>query len=54
MKSLLDKDFRYVHSTSTNVKETFERVRREREKVRAESQQKVADIKRKGKTCSER
>jgi hypothetical protein len=51
MKSLLDKDFRYVHSSSTNVRATFDRVRREREKAAAETQQKVAAINRnKGKT----
>ena len=31
MKSILDKSFRYVPSHATNVKETWERVRREQE-----------------------
>ena len=45
MKSLLDPSFKYVHSSSTNVKETFERVRREQQQTAAETAQKVAAIK---------
>jgi hypothetical protein len=31
MKSILDRSFRYVPSHSTDVRKTFERIRRERE-----------------------
>ena len=36
MKSVLDSSFRYTPSTETDVRKTFERIRRER---RAESQE---------------
>ena len=41
MKSILDRSFRYRPSYATNVRETFERVRREME---AAAQQKVVQL----------
>jgi hypothetical protein len=41
MKSLLDKDFRYVPSGSTDLKETFRRVRERQEK---EAEAKAAKV----------
>ena len=35
MKSILDRSFRYVPSHSTDVRKTFERIRREREAAQA-------------------
>lgn len=33
MRSILDPDFRYVDSTHTDIRKTFERVRKERQKA---------------------
>ena len=41
MKSLLDKDFKYVPSNSTDLKETFRRVRDRQEKEAKEKAAKV-------------
>lgn len=41
MKSLLDKDFKYVQSGSTDLKETFKRVREEQKK---EAEAKAAKV----------
>jgi len=54
MKSLLDKDFPYVHSTRTDVRKTFDRIRREREKAAADTAQKVAQLKRGRAPCSQK
>lgn len=37
MKSILDRSFRYTPSHATDVRKTFERIRRERETVQAPS-----------------
>jgi hypothetical protein len=36
MKSILDPSFRYVPSTSTDLRKTFSRVRREMQRARAQ------------------
>lgn len=41
MKHIYDKDFRYVQSTSTDVKETFKRVRERQEKEAEAKAEKV-------------
>lgn len=41
MKSILEKDFRYVQSGSTDLKETFRRVRERQEKEAKEKAAKV-------------
>jgi hypothetical protein len=33
MKSILDKDFKYVHSSKTNVQKTFDRIRKEQKEA---------------------
>lgn len=33
MKSILDKDFKYIHSSKTNVQRTFERIRKEQKEA---------------------
>lgn len=33
MKSILDKDFKYVPSTKTDVRKTFDRIRKEQKSV---------------------
>lgn len=33
MKSILDKDFKYVHSSKTNVSKTFDRIRKEQKEA---------------------
>lgn len=43
-KSILDPDFKYVPSTSTDLRKTFARVRREMAKAASERQQKVTPI----------
>lgn len=40
MKSILDKDFKYTNSAQTNIRKTFQRVRRE---LRAEQSAKAND-----------
>ena len=45
MKSLLDKDFKYVPSNSTDLKSTFERVRKRQELEAKEKAAKVSEIK---------
>ena len=37
MKSILDRSFRYTPSHATDVRKTFERIRREQETTRAPS-----------------
>lgn len=44
MKSLLDKDFRYVQANSTDLKETFKRVRERQEKEAKEKAEKVKPL----------
>ena len=36
MKRLLDKSFKYVHSSKTDLKKTFARIRREQEEAKRE------------------
>lgn len=50
MKHILDKDFRYVHSSSTDIKKTFDRVRREQEQARTN----VTQIKKGRAPCSQK
>lgn len=45
MKSLLDPTFKYVPSGSTDLKETFRRVRERQEKEAKEKAEKVQEIK---------
>jgi hypothetical protein len=33
MKSILDKDFKYVHSSKTNLQKTFDRIRKEQKET---------------------
>lgn len=44
MKSILDPSFKYVSSTSTDLRKTFARIRREQQKVKAEQEAKVQPI----------
>lgn len=47
MKRIYDKEFRYVPAASTDIRKTFERVRRQQRKNTAEVEQKVAQLPRK-------
>lgn len=33
MKSILDKEFKYIHSSKTNVQRTFDRIRKEQKEA---------------------
>lgn len=44
MKSILDPAFRYVPSTSTDLRKTFARVRREQRQAAEERTKKVAQL----------
>ncbi len=46
MKRITDKSFRYVPAAATDIKKTFERVRREQRKNAAEAAVKVQPLKR--------
>jgi hypothetical protein len=43
MKSILDKSFRYVPAAATDVKATFERVKKEREEQKRREQEQKLD-----------
>lgn len=43
-KSILDKDFKYVRSTDTDLRKTFARIRREQAKVIVKQQQVVRPL----------
>lgn len=48
VKSILDKSFKYRDSANTDIRKTFERIRREQEaKKRAEQQHRIISISRK-------
>jgi hypothetical protein len=47
MKSILDRSFRYVPAARTDIKRTFERIRREQREAEAQRKIKVTELKRK-------
>jgi hypothetical protein len=51
MKSILDRSFRYIPSHATDVRKTFERVRKEREAKLAAPMHAVVPLKREQKTA---
>jgi hypothetical protein len=50
-KRLFDPSFRYTPSHSTDIRKTFERVRRETEATRRQAEQTVLQIKREKKSA---
>ena len=51
MKHILDRSFRYTPSHSTDIRKTFDRLRREREAARRQAEQTVLQIKREKKSA---
>lgn len=47
MKSILDRSFKYTPAAKTDIRKTFERIRRERESNERERAAKVAPISKK-------
>jgi len=43
VKSILDKSFRYVPAAATDLKATFERIRKERDEAERKQQEKTQD-----------
>ena len=48
MKTILDPTFRYVPSRDTDIRKTFERIRREREAAASGARDTVVPLKREG------
>lgn len=44
MKSIFDPNFRYVHSSHTDIRKTFARIRREMEKEKEKEQGKLTAV----------
>lgn len=45
MKSILDKSFRYIPSVKTDLKKTFDRIRREQDAIKKEQLEKIHNLK---------
>jgi hypothetical protein len=44
LKSILDKGFKYVPSDKTDLKKTFDRIRKQQQQIRQEQKDKVKTI----------